>query len=202
MRSHRGFTLMEMVLVLAVIVAVAAVALPMLQGPMQDQRLKKTGDVIRAEWAKAKARAMQTGRIHLFRYQPGSDLYAIEPWVDETDATEGLGAATNASAALPPQINAQSALSPLGIRGVKLPEGITFFSGQAETDSRAADAVEDSSAGGAAGLAPPIVFYPDGSSSDAKLVLTNQRFFLELRLRGLTGIARVSDLLAPQELGQ
>ena len=45
-----------------------------------------------------------------------------------------------------------------------------------------------------------IVFYPDGTTTDASLVLTNERFFVELRLRGLTGQSQASDLLSQQEI--
>jgi Arc/MetJ family transcription regulator len=44
------------------------------------------------------------------------------------------------------------------------------------------------------------VFYPDGTATDARLVLTNERAFVELQLRGLTGFSRASELLAQEEL--
>ena len=49
---------------------------------------------------------------------------------------------------------------------------------------------------------PPILFYPDGSASQAQLRLTNSttQRFVQLRLRGLTGIAYVSDILVAAEL--
>jgi hypothetical protein len=90
----------------------------------------------------------------------------------------------------------------LGIRGRRLPDGMTFHSSETQADARLASASVDTAAttSGNALEPPPIVFYPDGSSSDAKLVLTNQRFFVELRLRGLTGMVRVSGLLTAEEI--
>nr|MBC8875895.1 hypothetical protein [Planctomycetota bacterium] len=64
---------MEMMLVLAVMVAVAGLAYPAIQGAMDDQRLRRAGDLVRAEWARARVTAMKTGRMHVFRYEVGSE---------------------------------------------------------------------------------------------------------------------------------
>jgi len=190
---------MEMVLVLAVLVAVAALALPALRGPMDDQRLRKAGDIVRAQWAKARVRAMKTGRMYVFRYEIGSELYSIQPWTGETDALEA--SADPVVAASAPSIDATNIDNPLGVSGAKLPPGIRFLSGESTTDSRSAqlDATAANLDSGM-GASQPIFFYPDGSATDARLTLTNQRFCVELKLRGLTGLSRGSDLLTTEEL--
>ena len=99
------------------------------------------------------------------------------------------------------QIGATNANNPLGLTGVKLPPGIQFFSGETTTDSRSLEVTASATAVDAgSGLSQPIIFYPDGSTTDARLVLTNERFFVRLYLRGLTGLSRGSDLLAASEL--
>ena len=41
---------------------------------------------------------------------------------------------------------------------------------------------------------PPVLFYSDGTTSDADVVLVNERnTAIRISLRGLTGIASVSD---------
>ena len=52
--------------------------------------------------------------------------------------------------------------------------------------------------------ATPVLFYPDGTTSDARVVLTNQyeRLFVVVSLRSLTGMTRVSNLLSSDELQQ
>ena len=51
--------------------------------------------------------------------------------------------------------------------------------------------------------ASPILFYPDGTTSDARLILTNeQQRYVVVKLRSLTGIARVSQLLSHDQLQQ
>ena len=51
----------------------------------------------------------------------------------------------------------------------------------------------------ASGAAPPenvVYFYPDGTTSSARVTLANDRsMFVDVRLRGLTGIAVVGDVL-------
>lgn len=202
---RRGLSLMEMMLVLAVLVAVAAMAVPALQGPMDDQRLRKSADLVRSQWAQARVAAMKTGRMQMFRYEIGGELYSIQPWQGQTDAVEASGdlTANPLTEDTISQIGAKNANNPLGLTGVKLPPGIKFFSGEATTDSRSLE-VSASAVGtdAGSGLSQPIIFYPDGSTTDARLVLTNERFFVRLDLRGLTGLSRGSGLLVASELVQ
>ena len=195
----RGVTLIEMILVLAVLVAIAAMAWPAMKGPLDDQRLRKAADIIRAQWIHARVAAMKTGRVHVFRYQIGGDIYAVQPWYAETDAVEASSDPATATTA--PVLNAGNQNSPLGVTGARLPPGITFYSGETLADARTRELNTDA-AGTTMGSAwcQPIVFYPDGSTSDSRLVLTNQRCFVELTLRGLTGFSRGSDLLSIEEL--
>jgi hypothetical protein len=88
----------------------------------------------------------------------------------------------------------------LGVAGQRLPDGVQFFMGETQADNRLAQTAADTAAPAAENAVSPIVFYPDGSTSDARLVLTNERFFVELSLRGLTGMVRVSELLSSEEL--
>ena len=202
-RRRHGLTLMEMMLVLAVLVAVAAMAMPALQGPMDDQRLRKSADLVRSQWAQARVVAMKTGRMYVFRYEVGGELYTIQPWQGQTDAVEASGDLTTnpLTEDTLSQLGAKNADNPLGITGVKLPPGIKFFSGETTSDSRSLEVTASATAANADnGSSQPIIFYPDGSTTDARLVLTNERFFVQLYLRGLTGLSRGSELLAASEL--
>jgi len=193
-------SLMELMLVLAVLVAVAAMVYPALQGPMDDQRLLKSADLIRAQLTKARVAAMKNGRMYVFRYVTSSDEYAVEPWAADADGTEASPQALlNDTPALPRSTGEK--LRPLGISGQRLPEGVLFFLGETQRDARlAAVTPDDTTTASPDGGVPPIVFYPDGSTSDARLVLTNERFFVEVTLRGLTGMIRVSELLSAEEV--
>ena len=200
--SRRALSLLEMMLVLAVLVAVGAMVLPALHGPLDDQRLLKSADLIRAQWTRARVTAMRNGRMYVFRYVTATDQYAIEPWSGEVDATEAsqdaLTLDTQQSLAIDPEIDQKRHL--LGVSGQRLPEGVQFFLGETQADTRLDQAGTDGAVATGDNAVPPIVFYPDGSTSDARLVLTNERLFVEITLRGLTGMVRVSELLTSEEL--
>ncbi|MCY2992968.1 MAG: prepilin-type N-terminal cleavage/methylation domain-containing protein [Planctomycetota bacterium] len=199
----RGFTLMEMLLVLAIMVAVAAMVLPALRGSMEDQQLRKAADLIRADWATLRVTAMRTGRIQLFRYDVGANTYTLETWQGDADDAELQASAT--AAPEPTMTVGQNSDSTNGLASAglgTLPSNITFNRGEVASDARSAqvDGAASNPSASSSGSSPMIVFYTDGTTTDASLVLTNERFFVELRLRGLTGQSQASDLLSQQEI--
>ena len=80
-RVRRGFTLLELVLVLMLLVIVAGLAVPSLSRSVAGERLRRSGDTIRTQWARARVKAMKSGRIHVFQYQAGGDQYQTQPWI-------------------------------------------------------------------------------------------------------------------------
>ncbi len=198
-RQRHALTLLELVLVLAVMVAAGAIVLPALRGPMEDQRLRKAADLILAQWTRARLEAMSTGRMQVFRYQSGSDQYEVQAWYSEGDILESPADEPEAAAN---RIESHDRQRPsmLGISGLQLPDGITFFFGETPMDSRMLQTGIESDMSQGNSADPPIVFYPDGTATEARLILTNERFFLELSLRGLTGLGRTSPLLSAEEI--
>ncbi|MBW3597197.1 MAG: hypothetical protein KY475_07970, partial [Planctomycetes bacterium] len=153
-----------------------------------------SAELVQAAWSKARIRSMKTGQIFVFQYQPTSGRYRIEPWYAEDLLIEaGEGIDTTAPAA--------GSLSLLD----ELPEGIEFLTSitLSETRSLAVEgqlAEMNNSAGEENTWSAPVMFYPDGTTSTAEVILTNEYDdFVTLRLRGLTGIARIIDGLANQE---
>ena len=209
---RRGYSLIELLLVLAVLVLVAAMATPAVLTVLEGQKLRKAGDQMRTEWARSRNMAMKNGRLYMFRYKLGLDEYEIRPWYAADDALESsssvspldaAGPQPGTAAALPP-----GAAQPLGTGSVftpykKLPEGILFAFGEAQVDNRAASVDTEIAAQGVDGWSLPILFYPDGSSSTARLTLVNKRQqYVSLDLRGLTGLAQISDLQTQAEASQ
>ena len=194
---------MEMLLVLAIMVAVAAMVLPALRGSMEDQQLRKAADLIRADWATLRVTAMKTGRIQLFRYDVGANTYTLETWQGDADDAEPQASAM--AAPEPTMTAGQNSDSTNGLASAglgTLPSNITFNRGEVASDARSAqvDGAASNPSASSSGSSQMIVFYPDGTTTDASLVLTNERFFVELRLRGLTGQSQASDLLSQQEI--
>ncbi|MCH5374493.1 MAG: hypothetical protein JJ992_10980 [Planctomycetes bacterium] len=123
----------------------------------------------------------------------------MQPWVGDADLLEA--SADDVMQATPRQMQPRDQLNQLGISGVTLPPGVIFYGGTSETDARGAEAANSQASGGAGlGGTQTIVFYPDGSSSEARVILTNERFFVQVKLRGLTGLTQGSDLLVAEEL--
>ena len=96
----------------------------------------------------------------------------------------------------------------------QLPEGVVFATAEVQMDERSLLLQQDmqSNQNGMASMGgelmgtgqeyPPVLFYPDGTTSDAKVVLTNeyQKLYVVVSLRGLTGLARMSDLVSADEI--
>lgn len=206
-------------LVLAVIVAVMAVVTPAIYGPLENYRLRKAGELVRARWAKARSEAMRTGQTYMFRFQPGQSAFQIQPWVTEQDLVESSYVGADLSAGtggnvLPvgPLNSGNAAVDPFSAAGPtpsavneELPDGTLFVGFDSVLSIRDAAVSEQLQSTGVTqdGWSAPILFYPDGTCSTARLVLGNQRgYFLVLRLRGLSGVTEVSDLLSADELAR
>ncbi|MEX2142846.1 MAG: prepilin-type N-terminal cleavage/methylation domain-containing protein [Pirellulales bacterium] len=175
---RRGYTLFEILLVMAILVAVGAIAAPIFQKSFEVERLRKGGDTLRTAWAKARVQAMSTGQTHVFQFEYASNQFVVGPW--ETGAEQTEAAATGT----------------VGQRTGQLPTGIVFYAAEKLADARAS-AVDE----GGAEAAPQIFFYPDGTTSTAQVMLANKHDrFVKVFLRGLTGVPRVGDLVSAEEL--
>jgi len=206
--QRRGFSLLEILLVLAVLVVIGAMVMPTVSGPLQNHRLRKGADQIRAEWAKTRAKAMETGRTYVFRYEPQGSGYLIEPWYSDEDYLEssqvGLAGSAAGSAVMPSLALTPSASSAAMKR---LPDEITFAASDGPTDVRdliatqSPEAIQLQNAAAAENLSAPIFFYPDGTSSTTRLVIMNEKpRYVKLTLRGLTGVVYVSEPLTAERL--
>jgi len=196
-RGRRAVTLLELLLTLSLLVALMALAWPALDGPLARQRLLSAADQIRSKWGQARVQAMSSGQTYLFRCVVDSDRYMIEcrsgpEFVADAIAAEGpdgFAAETYESAATQKT-------------EYRLPESVTFVAGEASQDARA-NAINygtDSPSGVQEDWSEAILFYPDGTTSTARLVLKNHRdYCIELSLRGLTGAMSVGDSYSAEE---
>ena len=77
----------------------------------------------------------------------------------------------------------------------QLPEGMSFTGIERGSDSRVMAADMQLNQASITATTPPVVFYPDGTSSDATLTITNgEGKYITVNLRGLTGVARVGEV--------
>jgi len=187
MRGRPGFTLLEILLALAVLVVVAALAMPALGPVLDTQRLNQGAELIRTKWMSTHIRSMRTGKMQMFRYELGGSKFRIEPWTaaeDSTEATEGDPSDPLAAAGLAPQ-------------ELQLPDGVIFYAGDAKFENRSMDLEEEATKmGGGDGVSwsRPILFYPDGSTSSAFVLVANEKKqAIRVDLRGLTGSVTVRE---------
>ncbi|MCH7752789.1 MAG: prepilin-type N-terminal cleavage/methylation domain-containing protein [Planctomycetes bacterium] len=195
---RRGMTLFEILLVLVLLVVVSSLAVPLFEGSFATVRLRRGSDQVLAAWSDARVQAVQTGQTHEFLFQSESGLYRVQPW----QVQQVSDAITDPTAVAPiADDSTQAVWLPYE---AELPEEIMFAEGDAITLTAANErTVETLNQSGESVWSAPILFFPDGSTSSASLLLRNERrLFQRVTLRALTGVARVSDVLTEDEVEQ
>jgi prepilin-type N-terminal cleavage/methylation domain-containing protein len=204
-----GLTLLELVLVLAILVVIASFSAATIGGLLGDRRLRRGADQVRVAFAEARLEAMRSGRTQMVRCQIGGSQYALEPVPEASDLTEAadqigrgnLAMAGGGAGAIAASSSAALA-EPTDVKEV--PEKILFETAQAVATAREWQATNSTT--GAAAVArteratmetswsQPILFFADGTTSTAEVVVSNAAGRqLAIRLRSLTGDAMVVD---------
>jgi len=188
-RSRVAFTLLELVLVISVIIVVTALASPAIQRTFTRQALQKGADRVRVAMGQARVRAIRTGEEHAVFYSQEGSWFNVAPFSAYAEQKE----LANKRERKVDEGNYSNFDDDL------LPKGVTFSSAQTDVDSRAAAVLEDGGASSREAIGM-ILFYPDGTSQDAKLLFTNQeQLYVQLELRGLTGLARTVRVENPED---
>lgn len=165
----RGFTLLEMLIVLAIVVVVAGAVWPAFRAAMDKAELIDAAKAVRTALSQARLDAIDSGVPRQFRYQPGGMLYEVSVY---TLAADSL--LTDAVEELPPE-NTQH---------YELPSGLQFAAPIAPDTGAPVETVDE--------WAPPILLYPNGRSDNLRLrVLGAERMSIEVWLRGVAGVAKL-----------
>ncbi len=200
---RRAFTLIELILVLAILAVAASFAIPTFEAMITSRQLSQAVDKVRLELQRARLEAIKTGQAQVFRCHVGVGEYTLEPWLkanDEVEANAGATVVTQLGQVVDTTSNAGLVGGTLAdpTAGQKiLEDGIIFSDAQIQNDMRALSEQNpaDSMVASATGWSSPVLLYPDGSTTTAHLVLqdTRGRRFA-VQLRGLTGEASVIEL--------
>jgi prepilin-type N-terminal cleavage/methylation domain-containing protein len=244
-RFRDAFTLIEILLVLMIMLILAGVGIPFLQGTLERQRLQSSAEMIRGEWHSARIKAMEEGQILCLRCQLGGSDLVFDRILDShftaglssRDTTQRFdqlgeldpfekGGFTGKSEDFilrNPSLTSEES----GSQWIKLPDSVFVADVIALTEERAVfylglttpgetDTVEENTSeneavtnqairlGETTGSdgklwSTPIFFYPDGTTSTAAVLLKNNRGnCIEVRLRGLTGIAKLTEINSAQ----
>lgn len=171
-----GYTLLEVILVLAIVVLLASLSFPSLESMYGDVKLNAAADQIRSRWADARTQAIEEGRPYRFAVQTDGK-FRIAP-----DTTEFWGGGSTGDNATPNETDAP----PLDVEE-SLPKGVKF------SDSGLNNAGD---AGDSGGWITVVRFQPDGTAStDVEIVFESEGSRpLQLKLRGLTGAVTATTL--------
>ena len=197
-----GYTLLEMVVVLGVLVALATLSWPALRGVLDKSRVQEAAKQVGTVLGRVRLKAIETGTVQQFRFQPGGQLFDISAYqgpptdavtadqVNQMNGPDDPAASTGVAAI-------EDGMPPDDATQFQLPDGIAFFTPDASQPSP-----EDVNAlpQDDAGWGPPIFFFPSGRSSNARIRLLGQRdFCVDLALRGLTGTVAASGVQQQRE---
>ena len=194
----RGFTLMEMLVVLALLVIFAGIAVVLVTPAYQRHQVESVGEEVRAKLARVRIHAVDNGLRYQFRYKPGERDYLIVPDEIDSDAESGGDGSTNISARYP-------------MFSLKLPAGYRFASnfdlqsagGQGTNPEQTflpireeilksfpnANDLSDASSWSA------VLFLPDGSATPATITIRDeQKRSITLTVRELTGAVTMGQV--------
>jgi prepilin-type N-terminal cleavage/methylation domain-containing protein len=204
--APRGFTLVETMIVLAVLALLSSLTWPAVRGMLGKGELRGAAKQVRVALVKARLGAIESGVAQSFRYLPGTERFETVPLPTSLDEEKR-----------PSTSRIRQGLSENEPVPGFLPQGVVFE----ENDSRAAAQVSPLPHAGVeqqvsplpqAGEGPgvrgrddanwstPILFFPNGRSSGARIRLAGPRgMSIEVTLRGTNGATRIGPLERREE---
>ncbi len=206
--SHRGFTLLELMIAMAIMATALSIAWPLLRRPLMQNVTQEAAQQVIATLGQARATAITLGVPVQIRYQPGGQLYQLCP-ADGPVATAASdpGGPTMATATSPP-----------GSEDYELPMDVAFAAPvrhqvagslsvidtlpppTSQDTDHAASRTADSITAEQIDWSTPIHFFPDGRAEQATLSIEGpDAVVIDITLRGLTGTATAG---APQRRPQ
>jgi type II secretion system protein H len=199
---QRGFTLIELVLVLAILAIVTSLAVPSYRGYITATEMTGSAGRLEVELHEARLTAIRTGQIQMMQIALGARDVTVRPWLS-TDDTASASAGASVMTQTGQIINTTStgATESVGVLDSSrwsVAESVSFESAQVFTDLRSVvqtgtDTIASST------TSNPIFFYPDGSTSTARIVLTNARGRrIAVEMRGVTGATQIMELVPGQ----
>lgn len=196
-----GFTLLELLLVLGVLVVIASLSWPRMMRYVQENALKQNVDTVRRELAATRMHAIDSGLTYQFRYEPTGQQFLVLPF-ERPIVSDSEGAGT-ASSATPPATTPKVKTVEGRISADFRFDPPSDAAGQATGGQRLSEhwlsLLKNGGQYAQATWSPPILFRPNGESQDAQLVVKDKTGnSIKLTVRGLTGGVRVEPLQRPE----
>ena len=196
MPSRGGYTLMELLLAMAVLIAIAGIAWPVMQGQFVRYLLKNEVETVRAKLAGTRIRAIDSGLIYQFLYEPGGRNFIIVPFEGVETEAEQVDAGGSALYRFSGRLSENMLFETpedLAATAEEFPDlGVIsddFLSGLPRS-------LELSSVS----WSQPVLFYPDGTSVSAAFnVVDSKKQFMRVSVRDLTGVDQLDPARRPAE---
>lgn len=209
-----GFTLIEVVLVLSLLVVIFAVSVPYLGSSFSRANLSGAADLVRGALTRSRVTAMQSGEAQVFRCEPKGERYQIIALKElESQNNSGSFGDSNTSKTSDDREKSNDEKSSdrssdsssdnssgdenspsdiLRLESSRLPSNVKFADVDVTSSNMVAALYGTSSDDN---WSDPIVFNPDGTSADASILLQNDREqTIRITLRGLTGVAKAGEI--------
>ena len=188
---NSGYTLIELLLAMAVLVVMAGIAWPVMQGQFQRYLLKNEVEKVRAKLAGTRIRAIDSGLIYQFLYEPGGRNFIVVPFegieteAEQVDAGEGglyrIAGSLSENVMFETPENVAMTSQELPDVGVISGDFLSGLPGSLELSS--------------VSWSQPILFYPDGTAVSAAFnVVDTKKQFVRISVRELTGAVSVDQI--------
>lgn len=185
--KRRAYTLLEVVLALAIIMSIAAISWPKLMHWLEDRKLAESAEAVQISLSKARIWSIDTSLTYQFRMEPGGRFFLVIPYEPEFAIADQSG---------------QAVVDPSMARRMlsgELPEGLEFkaLTAVAQSEQLANDLL--TGLPNAAKLtqvrwSSPILFYADGTATDSTVLMKDERENeYRVTVRGLTGAASMKE---------
>jgi prepilin-type N-terminal cleavage/methylation domain-containing protein len=206
-RRHGGFTLLELIIVLVILVTLLAVVWPNLRRPLGRGLLREAGQQLAQHISEARLLAIESGQTLALRFEPGGGSYCIMPAAaavsERTSAADDVGSSPDDPYATWTETEETESES-VQVEE-RLPHDVVFVDPLAKEPAdeallpgladefRETQAVEDplrefEADTAAKEWSPPILFYATGRAENAELTLeSSDGYVMRVTLRGLTG---------------
>ncbi len=169
MRTRAGYTLLEVLLVLTLLLVLGALASSRLEGVLERHHLRDAAESVRQHLSQGRLRAAETGLIYQFSAENGGVNYMLAP-LDSIDPHA----------------------SPVGQVVGQLPRTVRFEQVEIPVLINPSEAFGTHASGVI--WCTPILFFPDGTSSGGVVDLVDgDNRFARLAVRGLTSACAVSE---------
>ncbi len=197
-----GFTLLELLLSIAILSALAAVVIPQVGWVLGDRRLVAAADQLRVEMTRLRVKAMREGRVMMMEGMVEGGNLRIRPFYSLADSMEAFDQTGSQSALLSGAQQASVAVvapNESAEQTIELPEDVMIESVGVVSSARSLEIEQVNLSNQSQGWSQAVLFYPDGTTSTAVIVLKHQTHGrLGVKLRGITGDVTIDQLEGSQ----